>query len=454
MQLPYDKHNPLSIEEYSKQLEEKSFRELLPQEVKSNLKKKGELGTLLEEYYFKYKPNSEAGPDFAEAGVELKVTPFKKNKNKTLSAKERLVLNIINFMNITEETFETSSFWRKNKLILLVYYLYEKDQDRLDYLIKHVRLFEFPEKDMKIIKDDWEKIKQKVMDGRAHEISESDTNYLSACTKGANSSSVREQPNSYLPAKQRAYSLKSSYMTYILREYILKGFSTYKNKKPTPQSITENLGDLTLEDYIINQFNPYIGNSLGELIELLELNDKRNSKSITHIVASKIVNREIKDLRKTEEFQKANIQVKAIRISLNGKIKESMSFPSFKYTEIVKENWEDSELRLMFLEKRYLFIVFQEMNDKGLVLQRVLFWNIPSNDLETHIKGAWEETVKRILGGKADQLPQKKENPVCHVRPHAQNKNDTYPTPYGTNEVKKSFWLNNDYILEQITKYK
>lgn len=60
----------------------------------------------------------------------------------------------------------------------------------------------------------------KVRAGRAHELSEGDTLYLAACTKGANASSVRQQPFSTIPAKQRAYSLKSSYMTQILRNYI------------------------------------------------------------------------------------------------------------------------------------------------------------------------------------------------------------------------------------------
>lgn len=41
------------------------------------------------------------------------------------------------------------------------------------------------------------------------------TMYLAACTKGANAASVRRQPFSQIPAKQRAYSLKGSYMTQV-----------------------------------------------------------------------------------------------------------------------------------------------------------------------------------------------------------------------------------------------
>ena len=50
------------------------------------------------------------------------------------------------------------------------------------------------------------------------------------------------------------------------------------------------------------------------------------------------------------------------------------------------------------------------------------------------------------------------ENKYCHVRPHAQNANDTYPLPVsdiltGVNEyTKQCFWLNNNYILNIINE--
>ena len=37
---------------------------------------KGAIGTVIEESWFGYSPNSESEPDFPEAGVELKVTPY------------------------------------------------------------------------------------------------------------------------------------------------------------------------------------------------------------------------------------------------------------------------------------------------------------------------------------------------------------------------------------------
>lgn len=58
---------------------------------------KGAIGTVIEESWFGYTPNSESEPDFPEAGVELKVTPYLRGKNG-IRAKERLVCNIINYV--------------------------------------------------------------------------------------------------------------------------------------------------------------------------------------------------------------------------------------------------------------------------------------------------------------------------------------------------------------------
>ena len=75
---------------------------------------KGGLGQIIEEGLFGYDINSKSEADFFELGVELKVTPLKLDKKKRVVAKERLVLNIINYMEEYKFTFETSSFWKKN----------------------------------------------------------------------------------------------------------------------------------------------------------------------------------------------------------------------------------------------------------------------------------------------------------------------------------------------------
>ena len=223
-------------------------------------KGKGAIGTVIEESWFGYSPNSEAEPDFPEAKVELKVTPYIKGRDGKIRAKERLVCNIINYMEEYDKTFETSSFWHKCETMLLMSYEHIKDVSKGEFKIDKAVLFSFPEKDLVIIENDWKTIMDKVRKGEAHLISEGDTMYLAACTKGANASSVRPQPCSDIPAKQRAYSLKASYMTQILNQYI---FGTATNEC----IITDwkQLQKHSFEDIIVEKLRPYFGNTQEQL---------------------------------------------------------------------------------------------------------------------------------------------------------------------------------------------
>mgnify|MGYP002517432034 CR=1 FL=1 len=82
-------------------------------------KRKGGLGELIEECFFHYQCNSDSRPDFPEAGVELKVTPYKKGAKGDLVAKERLIITMIDYFKVIEEKFEDSHLWNKARLILL-----------------------------------------------------------------------------------------------------------------------------------------------------------------------------------------------------------------------------------------------------------------------------------------------------------------------------------------------
>lgn len=233
--LPYIRSSKESIVQYALNLKEKTFKDILLNdpnitdedravlfEYYNNPKSKGSLGQLIEKHFFFYDINSNSEADFNEAGVELKVTPYTIKSNGDLRAKERLVLTIINYMkDYKEEDFLKSHVYEKCALMLLIYYLYEPNKERLDYLINYIKLFQFPEEDLEIIKNDYKIIIDKIKNGKAEEISESDTNYLGACTKGANANSLREQPFSTEKAMQRAFCLKNSYMSYILNHYIV-----------------------------------------------------------------------------------------------------------------------------------------------------------------------------------------------------------------------------------------
>lgn len=448
----YNEKSIDSIMEYAYGLIGKKFGEIDRHERLGEGKGKGNLGQIVEESYFGYDINSKAEADFSHVGVELKVTPFKVNQNKTISAKERLVLNIINYMEEYKKDFYESSFWDKNKKLLLVFYQWKKELEKKDYVVKDIMLHEFSEEDLVVIKNDWNTIINKIKKGKAHELSEGDTNYLAACPKGANKSSVRKQPFSEELAMQRAFSLKSSYMTSLIRKRLgvedEKVVSILKGTK------------MTIEQLLESKFKVFYGKSVDEIGDDLGIDlyngKSKLAKNYVQMLVSRILGLTTNDLSKIEEFAKANIKFKTIRIEKNGKIKEHMSFPTFKYKEIIEEDWENSSLRNLFEEQKYLFVVFRYDEDDVLRLDKIKLWNIPISVLDTYVKDAWEETVRvikegvkiEIKGNKAfDNLPGPKFNGICHTRPHARDSEDTYDLPDGRKLVKKCFWLDKEYIL-------
>ena len=442
------------IQQIAKSLIGKTFGELNNYQVKANLYNKGSHGHILEEDVFHYAINSKSAPDFEDAGIELKVTPYKINKDGSLSAKERLVLNIINYMEEYKNTFFTSHFWEKNKLTQIVWYLNEEGKPKDQLRIDHELLFSFPEEDLLIIKKDWETIIDKIKSGKAHEISEADTMYLGACTKGANSNSVRKQPFSDIMAKQRAFCLKTSYMTQLVRWYI-GGVNTEKVCHELDQS-------LSFEDYIINTLMKYKGFSVNQLCDCFSVNSK--TKNLSEILIARMLGIHGR-VAQTEEFLKANIIPKTIRITESGRIKESMSFPSFKYQEIVNQNWEESDLFEMFSTTKFMFAVFVEKAGQ-YYFEKIKFWNMPMHLLENEVKPVWLKTVDIIKKGnivrdikngkRMTNFPGMCENDVCHVRPHGQNANDVYPLPVKdkftglTVYTKHCFWLNNTFVRKII----
>ncbi|WP_298488516.1 MutH/Sau3AI family endonuclease [uncultured Rothia sp.] len=61
---------------------------------------KGIYGNIIEECFYGIKPNNSPEPDIPKAKLEIKTTPYKVNANGTISAKERLVLSMFNFLSL------------------------------------------------------------------------------------------------------------------------------------------------------------------------------------------------------------------------------------------------------------------------------------------------------------------------------------------------------------------
>ena len=454
-------YNKEEIQTISKSVLGKSVNDILKEEhiiINNKEENKGGLGQLVEKYLFGIENNNNSEPDFMPAGIELKLTPYKKIRKGQLSAKERLTLNIIDFKEEYKNEFKTSHFWFKNNKIQLLWYLWEKGKDKKDLIITNEKLLELENSDdLKQIAEDWNYIIQKIKEGKAHEISEADTMYLGACTKGTNSLSLREQPFNYIPAMQRAFCFRSSYMTQLVRKYI----GDYSNVEKVLKNKTD-----TFNEFVNNVIIKYKNKTQKELLK--EFNINTNAKNINSILISRMFNIKGK-LVLTEEFQKANIIPKTIRIEENGKIIESISFPYFKYTDIINEEWQTCKLKEELETTKYMFFVFKKEHNE-YVFKGIKLWNMPEIDIETYVMDMWKKTYNTIKSGniiksidingiRKTNFVGSSENRVCHVRPHGRNANDVCKLPVAdkltgvTEYTKHCFWLNNKYLQEVLSEF-
>ncbi|WP_068672176.1 Sau3AI family type II restriction endonuclease [Oceanobacillus sp. Castelsardo] len=448
----------------SKQAEGSTFGEIDKSGRIQNERAKGGLGQIIEESFFGYEVNSNREADFAELGIELKVTPIKENKNGSLSAKERLVLNIINYHQEVLSEFHTSSFWKKNEKLLILFYEWIPKIKRADYKIIKAHLHTYSEEDLEIIKQDWEMIVQKVRSGLAHELSEADTNYLAACTKGANKNSLRTQPYSDEPAMQRAFSLKQSYMTTLVRKLISQEDLV---RFTTPEELKKN----SLFELLEQRFAPYREMTLDEIGEITGLDVNYQSKSFLQEFISGLLGIRGTKLNQIEEFEKANIEIKTIRLEPKGIPKEHMSFKNIDFYEWSEEDWDESWLKSYFEKTKILFVVFyyketlKQNPNRQLYFKGVILWNLPSNEIEGRLRSFWLEVKTLINSGiemthiqqknrviTKNNLPKPGHNGLCHIRPKARDGNDKTSLPDGRMITKQAFWLDRKYVAEIVRK--
>lgn len=460
MAFEYDKTDRLSIYEYSKKLLGKTLEEAIaPRNIVSR-DGKGRLGQLVEEYFFGYDVNSNPDADFSEAGLELKVTPLKELKNKTLAIKERLVCTMIDYDVDSSKSFEESHIYLKCACMLIMFYLHRANIPVQQLKFIYSVLWQIPSKDLLIMKQDYNKIVTKIRNGKAHELSEGDTQYLGACRKGQKGDkdvyyTLPDGSKSEFPAPKRAFSLKTQYMRTILEyaEAAAKGksFDTSILFENTHEHlITESeLANNSFEDILLDRFKPYYGKTYDEMVSALPL-PETSAKSRFFLLANEILTEKHTrglDVTKSEEFQKAGIIIKTVRVKYNGRPAEAMSFENINYFDILKEeDWYESRLYEIFTS-RFLFVVYQEDESGEYRLDKAFFWTMPVDDLKA-ASVFWRKTREAIKENhiSPEYFYRESQGLKFHIRPKAKNAADLAVNPNGGKAKKYCYWFNHDYV--------
>lgn len=281
--------------------------------------------------------------------------------------------------------------------------------------------------------------------------------YLGACRKGNKGESLMKQPfNPEIDAPRRAFSLKMAYMRTILSYVNKSGKNAISNVEGVKSQLvsTKALHHHSFDEILMSRFRPYLSMPFAKIAKLKNVNVLNKPKNKFALVANAIAaSAKCANVNRSEEFLKAGLTMKTIRVQANGIIKEAMSFENIDYIEVAEcEDWFDSRLYELF-SSRFMFVVFKEQNKgkEDYVLDDVFFWTMPQQDLEW-AEGYWNHIKTCILDDHISEdywwkISDKKK---FHVRPKARSATKLAPTPNGGSAKKYCYWFNRDYVREII----
>lgn len=322
---------------------------------------------------------------------------------------------------------------------------------------------------MPTILEDYKRITQKVLEGRAHELSESDGMYLSTCRKGAGKDKDRTtQPHGPELANRRAWSLKNSYMTTLLRTKVFsqeEQESIAKSARDTSKPFTQ-----VIEEKLLT----YRGKSEKELCK--EFDVEFDPKGHNSTLVRKILGLS-SDVDNTTEFKKANMNIRAIRVNQNDLPEQESPFKNYIFNELLNEkNWEESHIYTEIFSKKFMFVVFRKTAPETYVLDYIKFWGFPDS-LEADLQKVWQETKDIINRGVEltvrpngkggvkvfTNFPKSRKNKILYTKVHSNQTyyevepgkfvgkgslKDTDELPDGRRITKHSFWLPKKFVQQ------
>jgi DNA mismatch repair enzyme MutH. len=193
------------------------------------MRSKSFMADLIEGDYFGVDKNSRHGPDFAETGIELKVTPLHTSASgRVIRPKERLVIAMVDYDAVaTHERWEdVPQLAGKLDPALIIWYDASAD-DRTRHRVVWFDLWRPSREQARLMQVEYERIRGKVLDGER--LSGGDGSFLSTCPKhggrfdkddpaASSRGSLAGSHPTLEHAQRRAWQIKPRGMTDVLSE--------------------------------------------------------------------------------------------------------------------------------------------------------------------------------------------------------------------------------------------
>jgi DNA mismatch repair protein MutH len=419
---------------------------------------KGSVGHLIEEAGFGVSKNSSPHPDLEVAGVEVKAVPLKMGRNQ-VNVKERTKVCSLDYFSVVKEAWTTSHCFRKINRMVLIFFEHRSDDRMSGRILGHL-LYDLSREDRAsdtaLLEHDWLNIQRTVVEGRAHELSESLTGVLAASTTGQGGGrDFVEQPYSQEPAKRRAFSLKPSYTGVLWREIRQPlAFDTLASA-PTYDA-TRNP-----REFLLARMQPYIGLSLSDISRSCGVALKSGKAASSGFVRAILGMAE--GTKAIREFEALGIRIRVFPVEpVTHRVKESISFPHQPLAEILEDGRFENSMLAEWVSE-ILFIPVYRSGREGYeqaTLGTPFFWSPDDTDcsaMQAEFARACDristiqQTFKTAGATGPFKLLPASETSRIHLRPHGRNARDT-DSSIGPAITKQSFWLNARFIGQLVSR--
>ena len=347
------------------------------EEVAQYSLQKGVVGSLIEQGVLGYSPNSSQEADLIvidgdkEIKTELKTTGMvvSSSPRKHYVAKEPMSITAVGIYNLPEQTFEKSHFWEKLEHMLIIYYQYIADHpvrpiEYKTFPIRGYEFHEFSEIEKKGLKQDWENVKNLVIEIVSNHSGKHDKEWKNKIKQEyiEKHGKLRKVLNyvDLVPRFPPRFRLKKPIVSNMIAQHFGYNLEQLPGRYITFDDIDKKCKELT---------EKYSGKKVSELVS--EFGITNYSKNLAEKIIVSMFGG-TKKMNQIEMFTRFGIQAKSIVISTNGKRTEDMKFIRVDFneiarTEIISDNgekrtitFEDSEFCSYFTDYEFLYVLFQE----------------------------------------------------------------------------------------------
>lgn len=463
-----------------------------------NPKITGIAGDVIEQSVLGYPADSEQRPDLNVDGVlvELKTTGIRESgrgKKKEIAAKEPASVTAVSIDKIAKETFDDSAFYHKIENLLFVFYHYNskvtvRAAAYADFLIRGHLFYKFSEDNLEIIRKDWQRIHDFIVNIQSKYTEEEAKKYYPDLSTQINKELVYLDTAPKYPHAPRI-RLRKRVVTMIVQERFGKHLEVLPDKYFGYEDVFKKCREIS---------NVYKDKSIGEILNLkgveFDSSKKHQTKQFAELAIVKMFGGEANKMSQIELFQNFGIVGKSIAIKKNESRTEDMKMFAVDFSELIENEFEDEDMDSLrekvfedsalynyLHDNKLLCIVFQEdtADSKGYINLyenkflgfKLLELDVP--ELVASAKKVWEEARDTIINENlcdvpvllkngayrytpktkvlmtAPNLPKSEEN-IVFFRGSGKDATQKNQVVNGVRMLKQYYWIKGSYLVERM----